>query len=95
MRRSWSLGLTQFQKLVDSLNGDQALDLASFLITTFPNPENVDAIDSALYNAANANLFGREPKDRWLRPARIMAMGEPGSYVAMDPTFQNARPRLQ
>ncbi len=45
--RSWSLGLMQFQKLVDALNGDQALELAGFLMTTFPDPENVDAIDSA------------------------------------------------
>ncbi len=68
--RSWAIGLIQYQKLIDALNGDQALDLAGFLITTFPNPENVDAIDSALYNAANANIFGREVKERWLRPAR-------------------------
>ncbi len=86
--RTWALGMTQLNKLIDALDADHALEIAALLIEKYPAPDNVNAVHSALTSAASAYVFGKTPKDRYLRPFLVMAKGEPGNLSGMDATYQ-------
>src|SRR5436305_1080689 len=51
---------------------DRVLDLTGYLIDTFPDPERIDKVHSMVAGAAEAFVFGKDPKERYLKPLAVL-----------------------
>ena len=65
---AWHVGQAQLAKLIEAVDTDRILDLAVFLTDTFPDAEHVEYVHNTIRNAAEAFVFGKEPKDRYWKP---------------------------
>lgn len=70
---AWRFGLAQLARLIDAGDGDRTLDLAGFLVDNFPEADQLDKIYQLVQGAAESYVFGKEPKDRYLKPLQWLA----------------------
>ncbi len=74
---AWRAGQAQLARLIEAADADRTLDLAGYLIDTFPDADRTDAVHQMIRNAAEAYVFGKEPKDRYVK-ALLMLAKHPG-----------------
>lgn len=77
---AWQYGTNLLGRLIEVLDADRALEVAEFLMQSFPEPDKVFQVHATLRTAADGFVFGKEPKDRYLRPLRVMAKYVPSDY---------------
>ena len=70
--------------LIEVPDPDRALEIASLLLKTFPEPERVSQVHQAVAEAAGSFTFGTQAKDRYLKPLRVMMEGYPSSTAWLD-----------
>jgi TolA-binding protein len=92
--RSWSLGSGLLARLIEAGDADRTLDLAAFLMQSFPDPENVQAVHRAVRSAAEGYLFGKDPKDRWLKPLQVLAKAQPTDDSQIEAMLTLAGPAI-
>ncbi|HEY8667315.1 MAG TPA: tetratricopeptide repeat protein [Tepidisphaeraceae bacterium] len=92
--KTWALAQPVLNKLVETLDMDKALDIAEFLEKNFPKPDYVSYVHSTLRSAADSFAFGREPKDRYLRPLLVMVKGVPSDYSNIETVYNGAIPAM-
>ena len=84
------MGSAQLTRLIEAADADRSLDLAAFLMQAFPEPEKVQAVQNAVYGAASGFVFGKDPKDRWVKPLLVLARVEPQSFGPIDQMLQQS-----
>lgn len=87
---AWRVGQAQLAKLIEATDADRSLDVAGYLIDTFPQPERVDLVHQVVRNAAEAFVFGKEPRDRYLKPLLVLSKRPGHDYRYIEQLFQNS-----
>jgi len=79
--KGWLLGTKLLGRLVEVPDAAKALEIAEFLMQTWPEPQRVAWVHGTLKAAADSFALGKEPKDRWVRTAMLMAKYAPSDYI--------------
>jgi hypothetical protein len=87
---AWRVGQAQLAKLIEAIDADRILDLALFLTDTFPDAEHVDAVHQTIRTAAEAFVFGKEPKDRYWKPLVALTRHPVIDIRNLDPLWTGA-----
>ncbi len=88
---AWSFGATQLDRLCAAIDPERALDIAAFLINSFPEPSKVNYVHWRLRVASENFELGKDPKDRFLKPLQLMITAAPTDYSNLYWMFDNAR----
>jgi len=78
--RGWELGTVVLAKLIDVPDPGRALDLAGFLLNTYPAVDNVNWVQQTLWAAQSSISLGKDPTDRYLKPFQVISKSTPSNF---------------